>query len=273
MIYIFTAMYCEAKPLIERFALSPDGDYPFAGFVSEDGNIRLVITGVGKTYSAAAVSYAHAKFGITKDDFAVNIGTCAGGRNTGGAYIINKVTDEDSGRSYYPDMLYKTGLREHCVTTVSDVVSEEKAALDPDMLWEMEASGFSDIARLLMPPDRVQLIKVVSDNGAEGEKAISEELLERVIRESIDDISKAVDLYLSIPADGEENVQEDGTEDLFCCSETMRQDLMKLLVYCRNSGRDVSGIISSMRGEGLIPAADRKSGKAALNEFKRRILQ
>lgn len=272
MVYIFTAMYCEAKPLIERFALTPDGDYPFAGFVSQDGKIRLLITGIGKTYSAACVSYAHAKFGITKNDFAVNIGSCAGGRNMDGAYIINKVTDEDTGRSYYPDMLYKTGLRESCVTTVSQMVSKEKAALDPDMLWEMEASGFSDVARLLMPPDRVQLIKVVSDNGGDDED-ITEDLLEHAIRESIDDISGAVELYLSVESGAEEPVNIEGIDELFCCSETMRQDLIKLLVYCRNSGRDVSGVANSMRDDGLLPAADRKSGKAALNEFKRRILQ
>lgn len=273
MIYIFTAIYCEAKPLIEKFSLSSDGGYPFAGFISPDGKIRLTLTGVGKTYAAAAVSYVHAHYKITKDDFVINVGTCAGGRNMDGVYVINKVTDEDTGRSYYPDMIYRTGIRESQVTTVSDVVTEEKALTDPDMLWEMEASGIADIVRILMPPDRVMFIKVVSDNGAEGKKAITEELLERVIREHVDEISDALELLLEVPSAETRSVDEEKMAEVFRCSETMRQDLIKLLIYCRNSGRDVDGILVSMSDDGFLPAPDRKSGKVALNEFKKRILQ
>ena len=53
----------------------------------------------------------------------------------------------------------------------------------------------------------------------------------------------------------------------------MRHDLNKLLIYCKNSGRDAENIITRMKDEGIIPAPDRKRGKEALDEFKRRLLQ
>ena len=274
MICVFSALLCEALPLFSRFGLKQVYDYPFSGGVSDDGQIRVIITGIGKTNAAAAVSFACAKYGITKNDFLVNIGTCAGGANRSGAYLINKVTDNDSGRNYYPDMLYKTGLPESEVTTVSTVATEEMVAAAPDMLWEMEASGFADSARLFVPPHRVQLIKAVSDSGAEKETDLTAEVLQGTIERSIDAIANAIEVYLNVsPAEAEEDSPEGIYDDDFKCSETMKHDLNKLMIYCKNSGRDAGGIITQMREEGIIPAPDRKRGKEALDEFKRRLLQ
>jgi len=274
MIYIFTALFCEAEPLIDKYDMKPDGGYPFGGFVSPDGRIRIILTGVGKTGVAAAVSYSCAKYGIGANDFVINIGTSAGGAARHGAYLINKVTDKDTGRMYYPDMLYNTGLRESAVTTLSGIAGQDLTSSDDDMLWEMEASGFCDAARLFMPPHKVQLIKAVSDRGAENGEELTEEILVTTVRDSLDDITSAIEVFMGI---GEEEPPEmpdvrKYAEDLKC-SETMRQDLIKLFVYCRNSGRETEKILDDMRSEGLIPASDRRSGKEALNEFKRRLLQ
>ncbi|SCW55778.1 hypothetical protein SAMN02910456_01841 [Ruminococcaceae bacterium YRB3002] len=274
MIYLFAALYCEAEPLIKRYGLTGDGEYPFAGFVSEDGRIRLTITGVGKTYAAAAASSVCTKFNVTSRDFLINIGTCAGCSGMSGAYLINKVTDGDNGRTYYPDMLYNTGLRENQVTTLSRIATPGLISGESSMLWEMEASGFCDAARLYAPPDRVQLIKVVSDNGADSGKDITDGMLRMTVTGSLDDIAAALDVYLNVDdVEIPEPVEVSPLAEDFRCSETMRQDLIKLMIYCRNSRRDASLILDAMRNEGLIPAPDRQRGKEALNEFKRRILQ
>lgn len=273
MIYIFTALYCEAQPIINRLDMVPDGGYPFGGFVDDKKGIRLIITGVGKTNAAAAVAYCCARYGVDAGDFIINIGTCAGSRNREGAYLINKVTDDDTKRDYYPDMLYATGLRESAVTTVSDTATEETTAV-ADMLWEMEASGFCDSARLFLPPHKVVLIKVVSDNGADNKKAISDELLRDTIEGSIDDILRVLEVYMKIkPGVRPEMPDTSGLEEEFRCSQTMGSDLGKLMIYCRNSGRDHERILEDMRSSGILPAPDRRAGKEALNEFKRRILQ
>ena len=274
MIYIFTAIYCEAEPLIERYDLSPDAGYPFGGFVSPDGRIRLVLTGVGKTGAAAAVAYCCALYGISSGDLLINIGTCAGGSSRKGAYLINKVTDADSGRCYYPDMIYSIPLPESAITTVSAVATSSDTAMDDNMLWDMEASGFCDAARLFMPPHRVVMIKAVSDNGSDSKEDLDDELLMSAVRSNMEGIAAAIDSYLNINEHVPDELPDpcDPAEE-FKCSETMRSDLAKLMIYCRNSGRDYVRILDDMRGEGWIPAADRNAGKGALNEFRRRLLQ
>ena len=273
MIFIFVALYCEAEPLIRRYGLKADGRNPFGGFASGDGRMKVILTGIGKTNAAAAVSYVCASDNVTPSDLLVNIGTCAGGRNRDGAYLINAVRDDDTGRMYYPDMLYDTGLPESQVTTVSVVATEEITSSDGDMLWEMEASGFCDAARIFMPPHRVALIKAVSDRGSDDAADITEEILQNTIDSSIDEISHALDVLVAVKTDKAEDITADDEAELFKCSETMRQDLIKLLTYARNSGIDADKILNDMRSEELIPAADRRGGKEALNEFGRRLLE
>ena len=274
MIYIFVALYCEAKPIITRYGLKPDGGYTLGSFSDAENRMKVILTGVGKTGSAAAVAYSCAKFGIGSDDFIINIGTAGGGRSRSGAYILNKITDADSGRPYYPDMIYRTCLTESCCTTVSTVATEEMIDADDNMLWEMEASGFADAARLFMPPDKVQFIKVVSDRGNDNKKDLTDELLENTIADNIDDIAGALEVFLKADEAKKEHVQFDPSiEEEFKCSETMRQDLRKILIYLKNSNRDINPILEQMRNEEIIPAKDRRQGKEALNELKRRIIQ
>ena len=50
MIYIFTALYPEAKPLIRAFSLKKAvAGLPFDVYENMDGDLRLVITGAGMT--------------------------------------------------------------------------------------------------------------------------------------------------------------------------------------------------------------------------------
>ena len=274
MIYIFVALYCEAKPIITKYGLKPDGGYTLGSFSDAENKIKVILTGVGKTGSSAAVAYSCAKFGITSDDFIINIGTAGGGRSRSGAYILNRITDADSGRPYYPDMIYRTGLPESSCTTVSNVATEEMINADDEMLWEMEASGFADAARLFMPPDKVQLIKVVSDRGHDSKKDLIDELLESTIADNMQDIAAALEVFMAIDEGHKEDEGIDASvEEEFKCSETMRQDLRKILIYLKNSGRDIKPVLALMRKEGIIPAKDRRQGKEALGELKRRIIQ
>ena len=273
MLFIFMALYCEAEPLIRRYGLMPDGRNPFGGFVSADNTMKVILTGMGKTSAAAAVSYVVASDNVTGSDVLVNVGTAAGGRNRDGAYLINAVRDDDTGRVYYPDMLFNTGLPESAVTTVSTVATGETTSSDDSMLWEMEASGFCDAARLFMPPHRVALIKAVSDRGNDDAAAITDEILKGTIERNIEDIAHALSVLSGLPSEEPGDITAEDEAGLFRCSETMRQDLIKLLTYARNSGNDADKILDDMRREGLLPAADRRCGKEALNEFGRRLME
>ncbi len=56
MVYIFTAMYCEARALIEYFHLKKElNQTRFQVFSEEDGKILLTVMGTGMVSAAVAV--------------------------------------------------------------------------------------------------------------------------------------------------------------------------------------------------------------------------
>jgi len=55
-IFIYAALPCEAKPLVEHFKLKKDTTIqPFAVYLNQD--ICLTVTGLGKSAMAAGVAY------------------------------------------------------------------------------------------------------------------------------------------------------------------------------------------------------------------------
>ena len=106
MIYIVTAMYCEAQSLIAYFHLKKDTAHTrFQVFWKEEAGIRLIITGTGEIAAAAAVSSICTEYGVGPGDFLVNIGVCAGSED--GMFLCSKITEESTGKTFYPDMLYR----------------------------------------------------------------------------------------------------------------------------------------------------------------------
>lgn len=78
MIYIFSALYHEAEPLIREYGLKKKTDETcFPVFFSEKENILLTVTGCGMNAATAAVARICTKRTPQPEDFLVNIGTCA----------------------------------------------------------------------------------------------------------------------------------------------------------------------------------------------------
>lgn len=129
MIYIFTALYCEAKKLIRQFHLTKNPENTrFQEFYNEKSGIRLTVTGVGGIAAATAVGSICASYPPAEGDLLLNIGTCAyirstNGRQTGssrdgeGIFLCNQITEQATGRSFYPDMLYRHEFQEASIVT------------------------------------------------------------------------------------------------------------------------------------------------------------
>ncbi len=103
-IFIYTALPCEAKPLVEHFGLKKDVSVrPFAVYLSHD--ICLTVTGLGKSAMAAGVAYTQALFASVEHPVMLNIGI-AGHKDhpLGGLFLIDKIIDVDSQKSYYPSL-------------------------------------------------------------------------------------------------------------------------------------------------------------------------
>ncbi len=277
MFYIVCALAAEARPLISALSLRKDDHAcPYDTYFSEDSTCVLVLSGMGNVAASSAASYLLTRFGFRPDrDFLLNFGSCAG--SIPGLYLIHKITDEVTGRVFYPDMLYdlsSCGLplsSEKALVTVPKVIS---SLPDPDLLYEMEASGIFQAASRFCPPHRMIFLKYVSDSGEEDPKNITSALLTERAMEQLPHVLSVLE-YLGKEECPEELIDEDlyiSTCLGLRLSETMRHELRQLFFYAKASGQDIESILSGLASEEKIPARSKKEGKEVINVIRDRLL-
>ena len=211
MITVFCALYCEAEALIAHYQLKKDSsNAQFQVFADAGQTLRVVITGVGGIAAATAVGSICTGYGIGKGDMLLNIGTCAGVcESAEGIFLGNKLVEEATGRTFYPDMLYRHAFPEAAIVTGSrplgkpeeaerdfamqrkssacalqnearDSASQQPgknggiAQTEEILLYDMEAAAIYQAGNHFVGPHRMQFIKIVSDHGiGQGESEIS----------------------------------------------------------------------------------------------------
>lgn len=240
MLYVLTALKCEAAAL-------------------EGLPGKHIVTGVG-AFAAKALQ----NIDLESSDSVINIGCSAGLK--GGCYLVNSVTDEDSGRRYYPDMLMGPVLPEAPLITSSSIVTDPK----PGYLYDMEASLICAHAMKKLAPSRIAIVKAVSDDGSRRPSANEVTALLRGYRKEIEQIIE----YFS---------REPETRDYMPLPETVAEELrltqyMKcefedLVHYCVVSGKNekLNGILDEMRACGTLPVKDKRQGRRVLDEIFSRI--
>lgn len=159
-IFIYSALPCEAKPLIDFFYLKKNIVIePFAVFFNDD--ICLTVTGIGKSAMAAGIAYTQALFAAVPHPILLNIGIAGHEEHAlGGLYLIDKITDADSQKSYYPPLLFKPP----CPTAGLLTVSRPQLSYHQPYLYDMEASAFFETATRFSTGELVQCLKIISDN-------------------------------------------------------------------------------------------------------------
>jgi nucleoside phosphorylase len=160
LIFIYAALPCEAKPLIEHFKLKKDTTIrPFAVYLNPD--ICLTVTGLGKNAMAAGVAYTLALFASVDHPVLMNIGI-AGHKHhpLGSLFLIDKITDTDSKKSYYPPLVFTPP----CPTASIQTVSRPQIDYDPRHLCDMEASAFYETAVRFSTGELIHCLKIISDN-------------------------------------------------------------------------------------------------------------
>ena len=268
MIYLICALYPEAKPLIDKFKLKKTDDGKFQIF--KDDAITLVITGTGQISAAIATAYVLTKYECHKADFVINIGICAGMLPVKRAYLINKITDVSSGRTYYPDMLYKSAFEESELFSGNSILSEGNYPL-----YDMEAAAIYQAAIKFISTDRISFIKIVSDN-------FSPESVKTVINDCLEGNISIIDEYiLTCKHIADEIIATEASDDYihlfdqlkqdFHCSVTMENSLKGLLKYACISKIDVPGIINTMKENEILPCQNKEEGKKALEHFRKQL--
>ena len=311
MIFIFTALYQEAGPLIKMLRLKKRMDrMRFQQFVSEDYSklpesskgdgsracmkdlrpeILLVITGVGPVNAAASVSSVLTEYDARPYDSILSFGTAASlhrrivNEEESSVFILNKIYDKNTGRSFYPDMLVKCDIKEAASITGSTVLKEDEVsamgAKEAEYdLYDMEGASVYQTANFYVGPHQMSFLRVATDSGIgeKGPKAFSERVIKAVERH-VDIISDYVEKLREISKNRAERMEIFEDEDLLFVekivsdahfSKVMQDQFVQYLRYAVLSGTDWRGMAEKMYEDGMIPTMDKRKGKKVLDGFR-----
>lgn len=158
--YLFVALPCEAKPLIEHFKLKKELSI-HAFSIYRNAHLSLTVTGVGKSAMAAGVAYSLTLFPSPALPVLLNIGIAGHRTQTLGSVLAaDKIIDQDSERNYYPQLVATPPCATHTIITVSRPQMEYPG----ESLYEMEAAAFYETAIRFSSSELIQCIKIISDN-------------------------------------------------------------------------------------------------------------
>ena len=178
MKHIFCALPCEAQPIVQHFKLTELQQFGlFRIYQSTDKQISLTITGIGKLNAASAVSYHHACLGSQASDIWLNIGV-AGHKDiaVGEARLINKITDEQDKSCWYPQILFNSTCESAPLITLDSPSTDYQEAL-----FDMEASGFYQMAIRLGTAECVHSLKIISDNHKQATSTVNADSVKKLI--------------------------------------------------------------------------------------------
>ena len=286
MVFIFMALYPEAKPVIKRLGLRKRTDRTrFQEFVSEESGIVLTITGVGPVAAAAAVSAVLTEYDAGTEDQLLSVGTAAG--DASDIFLLNKLLDQNSDRTFYPDMLIKTDFKEAAAITGSTVLSQRaaafmKVAAEGYDLYDMESAAVYQAGNIYLGPHQMSFIRVVSDEGvetADREQAVSDlaARVNAVINSHVEEISDYVEKLLALSEkekyrDGISDKSSEGLVDKIIedghFSKVMQDQLRQYVKYAVLSGVDWEKAVQGIYEEGLLPTIDKRDGKKVLDRIK-----
>ena len=188
-INIIVAMKSEAKPLINYWKLKKINSSNNI-FINKKKNINLIISGIGKRKVKEATNILGKN---NSNQFFLNIGV-AGHRDLklGEIILASKVTDNKTNYNWYPSLLWETKIKKSSLVTVRF----PKIIYKKNTAYDMEASSFLKAARDFVGPEKVQVIKIISDNKDSSILKISSKKIEYWIKKKIVIINKLVNEFL-----------------------------------------------------------------------------
>ena len=116
MIYLFTALYCEAHGLIRKFGLARNPKNTWLQeFYNQEAGIRLTIAGVGEIAAAAAVGSVCGACRPAREDILLNVHLCQEGRK-GRHFSLQSDYGAGNGQDFLPGYAVSPRFsgRTHC---------------------------------------------------------------------------------------------------------------------------------------------------------------
>ena len=309
MIHIFTALYPEAKPLIQALSLKKRATQThYQQFLSEEGDLSLTITGVGPLQAAAVTASVLTDYDAGAQDQLLSLGTAA--RLTtcpASMYHVNKITEAATMRDFYPDMLLNTGLPEASLITGAKLYTKQESGYAAD-LYDMEAAAIYQAASMFLGPHQMNFLRIVTDDGltqeemetgmtmrtvtnaASGteskpavgtEASVPRSLAAHVtdcVEQQVDTIVTVVDKLRALTAAeaaGHQVLTENEQQlvDKLIAdahfSKVMADECVQLIRYAALSELDWQQPIAALYAEGLVPTRDKRAGKIILERHLR----
>ena len=309
MIHIFTALYPEAKPLIQALSLKKRATQKhYQQFLSEEGDLSLTITGVGPLQAAAVTASVLTDYDAGAQDQLLSLGTAA--RLTmcpASMYHVNKITEAATMRDFYPDMLLNTGLPEASLITGAKLYTKQESGYAAD-LYDMEAAAIYQAASMFLGPHQMNFLRIVTDDGltqeemetgmtmrtvtnaasgTESKPAVGTEAsaprslaahVTDCVEQQVDTIVTVVDklrALMAAEAAGHQVLTENEQQlvDKLIAdahfSKVMADECVQLIRYAALSELDWQQPIAALYAEGLVPTRDKRAGKIILERHLR----
>ncbi|MDD3931072.1 MAG: hypothetical protein PHT04_02755 [Eubacteriales bacterium] len=250
MIVFATALKAEAEPLILRYHLKKDMSIHAFPVYRSDSTI-LIISGVGKLRSAIALSFLFGQEKLADADvLCVNLGFCGSSDpvcRPGKLVQAARITDMETGRDYYPDLLRSDRpplVHLHCASkriyrfSVAD--SDHSTALP--VCYDMESAGFMESAIRFVTPDRILVLKIISDDLGSGEidvDTIKQQLAEQLSAcDALISVHQLMHQSLADPIGEADSTQAVLTANHLKLSESQKRQLKLLVRQYRLAGND-----------------------------------
>lgn len=286
MIFISAALFPEAKPLIETLGLKISRESNVFPVYRNETHI-LTVSGIGKVFSAASVAFLLTKYKeeISHSSWIFNFGICGAPEKKyrlGESYLIHKITEESSGKNFYPDVLFRSGLRESALITYDKPVFSDGTYELPNALVDMEASGFFQTSRKFFSSERIRIVKTVSDHFERMETTEGSNVMEKIsetVTASLPEILSV--LTIPNPDDEDPELSPEEIETLrfftksFRLSETETIRLKDwMLGYKIRTGLSPNRAAESLRTNPIVdPSCEtvrtREEGKKGLNALRK----
>lgn len=191
----------------------------------------------------------------------------------------HKITEQATGKTFYPDILYRHPWKERELVTGMQPLQRAAAH---GALYDMEAAAVYQAGIRFFSPDRMLFLKVVSDFGIAGQERMTAEALTGLLEQYVKEVAAFL-TNLREAADEEETLRNDGIlqedetvlERLFAalhCSQTMRASARQYITYAALTGYDWKAELEEWYARGLLPCKDRREGKVRLEELKQVLL-
>lgn len=340
MIFIFAAHYGEVENIIKQKKMGKRKiSFPFLQYCTDgwnesgakkeqkqagkerscmkesagaDGRILLTICGEGRNNAAAAVAATLAREGAKKGDILLSIGSAAmlkavgEKRSLGRWFLIHALEEEGSGRTFYPELLYRTDFPTARLITGDKVLRHsgakwptemgdgrpERVSVEETLLYDMESTAVFQSANAFLSLENLFFLRCATDFGVgelEREELESGQLGSRqhgsgktvpeMLREQMRKEEEKVFSFLSNleRLDAEKEKEREKEETFLQESTTLAEELRLsfvlakklegLLSYAESLSSEWRAYFQKKREEGCLPCRDKRGGQKVLSDF------